>query len=75
MNDKEKIELFILKATNKTVGRCKKQELATMFYNAYGAYVKATKELGMGWDLFVDQRADMEQIKILLEELDKHETI
>jgi len=75
MNDQAKIEKFILKATNKTLGSkdLKKIELATMFYNAYGAYVKATKELGMGWDLFVDQRADMEQIKILLDEMYKHD--
>ena len=54
LTDSQKVEKFIAKATGKPLGRNNKKELATMFYNAYGEYVKTVKELNQGYIIFKD---------------------
>jgi len=44
MTNDEKLQEFIVKATGKTIGRCSKVQLATLFANTYAEYVKAYKQ-------------------------------
>lgn len=56
LTDSQKVEKFIAKATGKTLGRNKKTELATMFFNAYAEYVKTLKQLNEGYVIYKEQQ-------------------
>jgi len=71
MND-PRLDEFIVKATGKTIGRCSKVELATLFANSYAEYVKSFNQLKQGYALYKEQEAIIDKIK---EEIKDLETI
>jgi len=71
MND-PRLEEFIVKATGKTIGRCSKVELATMFFNSYAEIVKYHKQLTQGYELYKEQETIIDKIS---EEIKDLETI
>ena len=72
LTDSQRVEKFIAKATGKTLGRNKKSELATMFFNAYGEYVKTLKQLNLGYTVFKEQE---NLIKIMKRQRDHYHKI
>ena len=69
MND-PRLEEFIAKATGKTIGRCSKVELATMFFNSYAELVKYHKELTQGYHLYKEKEDKINKIKEEMKDLD-----
>ena len=69
MNDPN-LEKFIAKATGKTIGRCSKVELATMFYNSYAELVKYHQELTQGYYLYKEKEDKLNKIKEEMKDLD-----
>jgi len=69
MND-SRLEEFIAKATGKTIGRCSKVELATMFFNSYAELVKYHKELTQGYYLYKEKEDKINKIKEEMKDLD-----
>ena len=69
MND-SRLEEFIAKATGKTVGRCSKTELATLFYNSYAELVKYHKELTQGYYLYKEKDDKIIEITEAIKDLD-----
>ena len=66
MNDKQKVEQFIAKATGKTIGRSKKLELAILFANTYTEYVKTHKELSKGYAIYKAMKSQRDWYHTLL---------
>ena len=71
MND-PRLEEFIVKATGKTIGRCSKVELATLFANSYAEYVKSYNQLKDGYRLYKEKESIIDKIS---EEIKDLETI
>ena len=71
MNDPILAE-FIVKATGKTIGRCSKIELSTLFANSYAEYVKSFNQLKDGYRLYKEIEGKLDKIK---EEIKDLETI
>tara|TARA_R110002020_G_scaffold467700_1_gene691488 strand:- start:288 stop:557 length:270 start_codon:yes stop_codon:yes gene_type:complete len=69
MND-PRLEEFIVKATGKTIGRCSKVELATMFFNSYAEIVKYHKQLTQGYELYKEQETIIDKISEETKDLD-----
>ena len=69
MND-PKLEEFIAKATGKTVGRCSKVELATLFANTYAEYYKCYRQLEQGYLIYKEQDNKLNKIKEEMKDLD-----
>ena len=69
MND-PKLEEFIAKATGKTVGRCSKTELATLFANTYAEYYKCYRQLEQGYLIYKEQEDKINKIKEEMKDLD-----
>jgi len=63
LTDSQRVEKFIAKATGKTLGRNKKTELATMFFNAYAEYVNALKQVNQGYIVYKEQDKVLQAIK------------
>ena len=64
MNDPRLAE-FIVKATGKTIGRCSKIELSTLFANSYAEYVKSFNQLKDGYRLYKGIEGKLDKIKQL----------
>jgi hypothetical protein len=69
MNDPRLAE-FIVKATGKTIGRCSKVELSTLFANSYAEYVKSFNQLKDGYRLYKEQESIIDKIKEEIKDLD-----
>lgn len=69
MNDPRLAE-FIVKATGKTIGRCSKTELATLFANSYAEYVKSFNQLKDGYRLYKEQESIIDKISEEIKNLD-----
>lgn len=69
MND-PRLEEFIAKATGKTIGRCSKVELSTLFANTYAEYVKSFNQLKDGYRLYKEIESKLDKIKEEIKDLD-----
>jgi hypothetical protein len=69
MNDPRLAE-FIVKATGKTIGRCSKVELSTLFANSYAEYVKSFNQLKDGYRLYKEIEGKLDKIKEEIKDLD-----
>jgi len=69
MND-PRLEEFIVKATGRTIGRCSKVELSTMFFNSYAEIVKYHKQLTQGYEIYKEQEGIIDKIKEEIKDLD-----
>ena len=69
MND-PRLEEFIAKATGKTIGRCSKVELSTLFANTYAEYVKSFNQLKDGYRLYKEIEGKLNKIKEEIKDLD-----
>jgi len=69
MND-PRLDEFIVKATGKTIGRCSKVELSTLFANSYAEYVKSFNQLKQGYALYKEIEGKLDKIKEEIKDLD-----
>jgi len=65
-----RLEEFIAKATGKTIGRCSKVELSTLFANTYAEYVKSFNQLKDGYRLYKEIESKLDKIKEEIKDLD-----
>lgn len=74
MTNDEKLQEFIVKATGKTIGRCSKVQLATLFANTYAEYVKAYKQgneqIEQGYVLYKERDDKIIEITEAIKDLD-----
>lgn len=70
MNDKERVQEFIIKATGKTIGRNSKLELSTLFANTYAEYVKSINDINKGYELYKEKEDKLDKIKEEIKDLD-----
>ena len=74
MTNDEKLQEFIVKATGKTIGRCSKVQLATLFANTYAEYVKAYKQgneqIEQGYKLYKEKDDKIIEITEAIKDLD-----
>ena len=74
MTNDEKLQEFIVKATGKTIGRCSKVQLATLFANTYAEYVKAYKQgneqIEQGYKLYKERDDKIIEITEAIKDLD-----
>jgi hypothetical protein len=63
MNDHDKVQQFIIKATGKSVGRNKKIELSTMFANAYMEYVKMFNQVNQGYKILKEEEKILKAVR------------
>lgn len=70
MNDKERVQEFIVKSTGKTVGRSSKMELSTLFANTYSEYVKVVNDINKGYVLYKELEGKIDKIKEEIKDLD-----
>ena len=70
MNDKERVQEFIIKATGKTIGRNTKLELSTLFANTYAEYIKSINDINKGYTLFKELDDKISRIKEEIKDVD-----
>ena len=74
MTNDEKLQEFIVKATGKTIGRCSKVQLATLFANTYAEYVKAYKQgneqIEQGYKLYKEKDDKIIEITEAIKDLE-----
>ena len=74
MTNDEKLQEFIVKATGKTIGRCSKVQLATLFANTYAEYVKAYKQgneqIEQGYKLYKEKDNKIIEITEAIKDLE-----
>jgi hypothetical protein len=74
MTNDAKLQEFIVKATGKTIGRCSKVQLATLFANTYAEYVKAYKQgneqIEQGYVLYKERDDKIIEITEAIKDLD-----
>ena len=70
MNDEDRVQQFIIKATGKTIGRNSKMSLSILFANTYSEYVKAINEINNGYTLYKELEDKIEKIKLIIKDLD-----
>ena len=76
MTNDEKLQEFIVKSTGKTIGRCSKVQLATLFANTYAEYVKAYKQgneqIEQGYKLYKEKDDKIIEITEAIKDLEKN---
>jgi uncharacterized UPF0160 family protein len=70
MNDKDRVQEFIIKATGKTIGRNSKESLSILFANTYSEYVKAIRDINNGYKLFKELEDKINRIGIVIKDLE-----
>jgi uncharacterized UPF0160 family protein len=72
LNDKDRVQQFIIKATGKTIGRNTKESLSILFANTYAEYVKSINDINNGYKIYKNMD---NKIKTILESIDGKKTI
>ena len=70
MNDEDRGQQFIIKATGKTIGRNSKISLSILFANTYSEYVKAINDINNGYTLYKELEDKIDKIKIVIKDLE-----
>jgi uncharacterized UPF0160 family protein len=70
LNDKDRVQQFIIKATGKTIGRNTKESLSILFANTYSEYVKSINDINNGYKLYKELEDKLNRIKIIIKDLD-----
>jgi uncharacterized UPF0160 family protein len=70
MNDEDRVQQFIIKATGKTIGRNSKMSLSILFANTYSEYVKSVNDINNGYTLYKELEGKIDKIKIVIKDLD-----
>jgi uncharacterized UPF0160 family protein len=70
MNDEDRVQQFIIKATGKTIGRNSKISLSILFANTYSEYVKAINDINNGYTLYKELEDKIDKIKIVIKDLE-----
>tara|TARA_R100001530_G_C4297645_1_gene149672 strand:+ start:416 stop:682 length:267 start_codon:yes stop_codon:yes gene_type:complete len=70
MNDKDRVQEFIIKATGKTIGRNSKESLSILFANTYAEYVKAIRDINNGYKLYKEKEDKINRIGIVIKDLE-----
>ena len=70
MNDKDRVQQFIIKATGKTIGRNSKESLSILFANTYAEYVKAINDINNGYKLYKELQDKIKEIEKAIEDID-----
>ena len=70
MNDKDRVQQFIIKATGKTIGRNSKESLSILFANTYAEYVKSINDINNGYKLYKELEDKIDRIKLVIKDLD-----
>ena len=70
MNDKDRVQEFIIKATGKTIGRNSKESLSILFANTYSEYVKAINDINNGYKLYKELQDKIKEIEKAIEDID-----
>lgn len=70
MNDKDRVQQFIIKATGKTIGRNSKDGLSMLFANSYAEYVKAVNQLQKGYEIYKQQEEIITKISDAIKDID-----
>jgi uncharacterized UPF0160 family protein len=70
MNDKDRVQEFIIKATGKTIGRNSKESLSILFANTYAEYVKAINDINNGYKLYKELQDKIKEIEKAIEDID-----
>jgi len=70
MNDEDRVQQFIIKATGKTIGRNSKMSLSILFANTYSEYVKAINDINNGYTLYKELEDKIDKIKIVIKDLE-----
>jgi uncharacterized UPF0160 family protein len=70
MNDDDRVQQFIIKATGKTIGRNSKISLSILFANTYSEYVKAINDINNGYTLYKELEDKIDKIKIVIKDLE-----
>jgi hypothetical protein len=70
LNDDDRVQQFIIKATGKTIGRNGKKSLAILFANTYAEYVKSINDINKGYKLYKELEDKLDRIKLVIKDLD-----
>jgi|TARA_R110002096_G_scaffold90852_3_gene205822 hypothetical protein len=70
LNDIDRLQEFIIKATGKTIGRNSKNSLAMLFANTYAEYAKSINDVNNGYTIYKELEAKIEKIKEEMKDLD-----